>query len=173
MLCPSSRWADHPSRFWSHIPSHLWSVRQRMATSNQWQRVSEFPAPLRRNLHHSALSPAQLKGQLQRNPRQQFLRNPDPKLNIRGSPVSTGIFHPFFQIVLVPPPQELEHADHSLQGTHLQSTGQPWMLHTPSSSALPTHALPPCAALTLPSQLPSVAICCMETTGSTRSKAKS
>ena len=29
------------------------------------------------------------------------------------------------------------------------------MLHTPSSSALPTHALPPCAALTLPS-----AICC-------------
>ena len=106
MLCPSSRWADHPSRFWSHIPSHLWSVRQRMATSNQWQRVSEFPAPLRCNLHHSALSPAQLKGQLQRNPRypsQQFVRNPDPKL-VKCSPIShrpgatttgTGACRPF------------------------------------------------------------------------------
>ena len=162
MLCPSSRWADHPSRFWSHIPSHLWSVRQRMATNgNQWQRVSEFLAPLRRNLHHSALSPAQLKGQLQRNPRypsQQFVRNPDPKL-VKCSPIShrpgatttgTGACRPF-----------------ASKGSTCNPLGSPGCC---------TRHLHPHYQHTLchraqhsPCHLPSVAICCMETTTSTRS----
>mmetsp|Transcript_38984 Transcript_38984/g.90260 ORF Transcript_38984/g.90260 Transcript_38984/m.90260 type:complete len:232 (+) Transcript_38984:1947-2642(+) len=42
--------------------------------------------------------------------------------------------------LLVPPPQEAEQPDQSLQGTHWQSTGQPCALQTPSSSAEPEHA---------------------------------